>query len=519
MSPAPGSSLDGFVRLPRRRYFSALEWHAVAIGSIAATVLIVGYGFNVEAVQRLAPSFPTMKFITASGWMALSLSCLMSLRGTPQTKWASVGIAAGLILWLIYARIAFVDAPPGNPVTILPSEVTLLSLVAAALALLVINLAPFAAMVAALLALAAAIPALYRIFSLILFQGAPDPESPLNTMALHTATLIVWFNLVCVILHPALGIGRVLLQSSLRGRLLRRALPALLVVPVVAAAISLAMREMYDWPAEGLFGLNAAISVVLAALLIWWLSGLVAEWQAEAAQRADQLTRANEALEQYASSAAHDLKAPARHVLLYGELLTEALERGDLAGARKHATSIRKSAEEMPKLIDGMLAYSRSAYTRVSISRNALSEIVQGAATQLTASLDAAKAQITLLHDPVLECDQTLVTALFQNLLANAISNRRPDRPLAIRIDCVREGDVWRISVEDNGPGFDPAFASVAFNPLARSQAAAGEGTGIGLAACRTIVQSHGGQIRVDPDFRGGARIEFTLPVKAAAQA
>lgn len=513
------SSLDGHLRLPRQRYFSALEWHAVAIGTIAAIVLIVGYGFNVDIVQRLGPGLPTMKFITATAWMALSLSCLMSLRETQQAKWISVGIAGALIVWLLYARVAFADALPDNPVTILPSWATWLSLLAGAVALLVINLAPRAAIVAALLAMAAAVPAIYRVFSLLLFQGAPDADSPLNTMALHTAALIVWFMLVCVMLHPALGIGRVLLQSSLRGRLLRRALPALVVVPVAAAALSLALREMQGWSVEGLFGLNAVIGVALGTLLIWWLSRLVGDWQAEAAERAEQLTRANEALERYASSAAHDLKAPARHVLLYGELLAEALERGDIDGARKQAAAIRRSAQEMPKLIDGMLAFSKSAYTRVSISQSALSEIVQAAALQQADNLQAAKGQITLVNDPVIACDRTLVTALFQNLFTNSINNRRPDRALAIRVDCVRDGDFWRLSVEDNGPGFDPRFAPVAFNPLARGASAGAEGAGIGLAACRTIVQSHGGQVRIDPDFKSGARIEFTLPVKAAPQA
>lgn len=512
------SSLDGFLRLPRRRYFSALEWHAVAIGTIAATVLIVGYGFNVDVVQRLGPGFPTMKFLTATGWMALSLSCLLSLRGTRQAKWFSVGIAAALIAWLLLARIAFIGAPPDNPVTILPSWATWLSLVAGAVAMLVINLAPSAGIIASLLAMATAVPACYRIVSLILFQGAPDAHSPLNTMALHTAALTAWFMLVCVMLHPALGIGRILLQSSLRGRLLRRALPALMVVPVMAAALSLALREMQGWPVEGLFGLNAAIGVALSTLTIWWLSRLVAEWQAEASERTDQLIRANEALERYASSAAHDLKAPARHVLLYGELLSDALDRGDIEGARKHAASIRKSAQEMPKLIDAMLAYSRSAYARVSISQTALSEMVQAAASQQADSLQAADARITLVSDPVIACDRTLVTAVFQNLFTNAINNRRRDRPLAIRIDCVVDGDFWRLAVEDNGSGFDAAFAPVAFNPLARGQTN-GEGAGIGLAACRTIIQSHGGQIRIDLDFKGGARIEFTLPVTAAAQA
>lgn len=106
------------------------------------------------------------------------------------------------------------------------------------------------------------------------------------------------------------------------------------------------------------------------------------------------------------------------------------------------------------------------------------------------------------------------MTTVFQNLIANAIKNRRRDKPLAIRIDGVREETGIRISVEDNGVGFDPDFAIVAFNPLARGIHTAGEGTGIGLATRRTIIQSHGGEIRVDPNWRNGARVEFTVPDK-----
>ena len=121
---------------------------------------------------------------------------------------------------------------------------------------------------------------------------------------------------------------------------------------------------------------------MMAVILISWMSSMIEGWQNEATERAARLTRANEALEQYASSAAHDLKAPARHVLLYSELLQAALERGDIADARRRAQAIRESALEMPKLIDGMLSFSRSAFTRVSLSLNSLSELVQAAAAR-----------------------------------------------------------------------------------------------------------------------------------------
>ena len=79
----------------------------------------------------------------------------------------------------------------------------------------------------------------------------------------------------------------------------------------------------------------------------------------------------------------------------------------------------------------------------------------------------------------------------------------------------MREEAGCLVSIEDNGVGFDPDFAAVAFNPLARGVHAAGEGTGIGLATCRTIIQSHGGEIRIDPNWRNGARVECTLPDKS----
>ncbi|MDP3494136.1 MAG: ATP-binding protein [Hyphomonadaceae bacterium] len=509
--------LDTYLRLPRRRYFSALEWHAVAIGSIAAAVLIIGYGFGFEPLQMIIPGFPTMKARTAAALMALSVSFLMSLRGSNRSRWGSAAVAAVLAVLLAHMWATRSLSTGADAWSIIPSDATIFCLLIGAVTLVVINLRPGWSLAAGVLALVAATPALFRIFGLFLFQGAPDANSPLNTMALHTATLIAWFMLVCVMLHPRLGFGRVVLQASLRGRLLRRALPVVVVLPVVAAAISLALSMTHNWASEALFAVNAAISVTLAALLIWWLSSLVEGWQAEANEQASRLSRANEALEQYASSAAHDLKAPARHVLLYGELLEEALAKDDLATARRHARSIRDSAREMPNIIDGMLDYSRSAFTRITLSENSLSELVQAAARQNAGDLESTGAQITVLHEVRMRCDSTLMTTVFHNLITNAIKNRRRDRPLAVRIDGVRDETGVRISIEDNGVGFDPDFAVVAFNPLARGVHTAGEGTGIGLATCRTIIQSHGGQIRIDPNWRNGARVEFTLPDKRPA--
>jgi signal transduction histidine kinase len=506
-------TVDTYLHLPRRRYFSALELHAAAIGPVAATVFFVGYGFNFEPLQTIFPGFPSMRPRTAATFMALSISCLLSLRPSHAARTLSTTVAAGAILWIVWMVVNNWGAERDGESILVPIQGTLLSILLGALAMLIINLAPRWRILAGVIALLAATPALYRMFGLLLFWGAPPQDgSLLSSMGIHTAILIVWFMGVCVLLHPRLGFGSVVLQASLRGRLLRRSLPFAVLIPIAAAVIGLLLALAFGWTAEVLFALTATVAVVLAAGLIWWLSNLVEGWQKEANEQAARLARANEALEQYASSAAHDLKAPARHVMLYGELLEEALAKGDVPTARRHARAIRDSALEMPKIIDGMLDFSRSAFTRVTLADNSLSELVQSAAAAHAADLEAAGAQVSVLHELRIRCDWTLLTTVLQNLIGNALAHRRKDRPLAIRIDGVREEKGWRVTVEDNGVGFEPDFATVAFNPLARGVHAAGEGTGIGLSTCRTIIQSHGGEIHIDQGFRNGARVEFTLP-------
>ncbi|MEP7211233.1 MAG: HAMP domain-containing sensor histidine kinase [Alphaproteobacteria bacterium] len=504
---------DAFIQLPRRRLFSALELHAAAIGTVAAAVLILGWGFRIQLVQSVFPDFPTMKPRTAMAFMALSLSAMLSLRPSQRSRIASSVVAAGVVGWMVWLLAAYWNRTTDDLPILLPIQATMLSLMLGGLAMLVINLAPKVQAAAAIMVWLASVPALYRIFGLILFWGSPsEPGSPLSSMALHTAILVVWFMTACILMHPRLTYSEGLFAASLRGRVLRVSLPFAVGVPLAVAILSLVLSRALHWQSEPLFAVAASISVIVGATLIWRLSTIIANWQAEANAHAGRLSRANEALEQYASSAAHDLKAPARHVMLYGELLQEALARNDIETAQRYARSIRESVAELPVMIDGLLNYSRSAHTKLNLGEPSLSELVQAAGALQAADLKAAGASVAVLHEALLPCDPQLMTVVFQNLIANSLKSRRKDRQLTIRIDAERDGDVWEVSVEDNGVGFDPAFASVAFNSLARGVAPAGEGSGIGLATCRTIIQSHGGEIRVDPTFRDGARIEFTLP-------
>ncbi len=496
------------------RAWTMIEVHAVFIGSIAAVVLFVGWGFGFEPAKTLLPGFPTMKAVTALSVMLLSLSCLTSLRMSRSAKALSIvtALAVPVILLLMFLLV-----PPELEFTgwtTVPSEGTALCLSLAAVSCMLITLRPAWGIAIACLALTSAAPALYRIFALLLFSGAPTSSpSPLDTMALPTATLVFWFNLACILMHPALGFRAAIFKRSLRGRMLRQIIPVVCLLPIVAAAASLALSLMFGWPVEVLLAAAATLSVIFGTGAVWRISALLEQLQAEANEHAASLSRANEALERYASTAAHDLKAPARHVLVYTDYLDQAVARGDMEGIRKFAKRIRESAADMPPMVDRMLAYSRSAYSKLHMSETKLSELVQAAGTMMEDDIKAAGARIALGSDVRLACDPSLATTVLQNLIANSLRNARRGVPPEITIDASPEGAYCRISVADNGTGFDPRLAGLVFNPLARTPGSAEEGLGIGLATCRTIVQSHGGRIRIEPTTGSGAIVEFTLPL------
>jgi light-regulated signal transduction histidine kinase (bacteriophytochrome) len=117
---------------------------------------------------------------------------------------------------------------------------------------------------------------------------------------------------------------------------------------------------------------------------------------------------------------------------------------------------------------------------------------------------------------PTVEGEEPLLTNLFVNLISNSLKFRRPDVPPVVTVSAQRDGDQWRITVRDNGIGIEREFADKVFVIFQRLHARdAYEGTGIGLAIVKKIVEYHGGRIWLDLDVDEGTSINFTLPVAA----
>jgi light-regulated signal transduction histidine kinase (bacteriophytochrome) len=142
-----------------------------------------------------------------------------------------------------------------------------------------------------------------------------------------------------------------------------------------------------------------------------------------------------------------------------------------------------------------------------------LGESLAAAERSLATQLDDSGARVEADRLPSIRGDPTLMASLFGNLLGNSIKFR-DSRPLVVRVACLRGIDSWELSFADNGIGVEPQYAERIFQVFQRLHTReAYEGTGIGLALCRKIVEYHGGRIWLDPEYHDGARFVMTLPI------
>jgi signal transduction histidine kinase len=228
--------------------------------------------------------------------------------------------------------------------------------------------------------------------------------------------------------------------------------------------------------------------------------------------QAEELTRSNRDLEQFAYVASHDLQEPLRKVASFCQLLQRRYAGQMDERADQYIAFAVDGAQRMQRLINDLLAFSRigrltSGFTDVDLNR-VLTEV--RSQLEVRAGDDA---EISWSDLPMVEGEEPLLTTLFVNLIGNSLKFRRPDVPPVIRVSAERDGKEWRINVRDNGIGIEAEFADKVFVIFQRLHARdAYEGTGIGLAIVKKIVEYHGGRIWLDLDVDEGTSINFTLP-------
>lgn len=236
--------------------------------------------------------------------------------------------------------------------------------------------------------------------------------------------------------------------------------------------------------------------------------------QRQVEAQTNELRRKNEALDQFTATVSHDLKAPLRHLSMFAEMISEDLHRGEFGELPHYADHVRKSAARMRRIIDSLLEFSQIAYRIASPKPVALSGVVRDALALLQSHVEESGAAIKVEPLPEVLGDPELLKRLAQNLIGNALKYHRPGEPPTVRIYSRRAPQGVDLVVEDDGIGIEPQHVGRIFEVFQRlhRDETVYQGTGVGLALARRIVESHNGVIALDTSYGPGARFIVTFP-------
>ena len=207
----------------------------------------------------------------------------------------------------------------------------------------------------------------------------------------------------------------------------------------------------------------------------------------------------------YADMVAHDLREPVTGI---AHLVTLLERRADEPPSPEVLRLLRDSTERARELIDGVLAYAHAG--ELQRDRVALDHVMAEVTADLRARLETAGATLEVGRLPEVDGDARQLRSVLQNLVGNAVKFHGAAPP-RVEVSALRGSEGWVVTVRDHGLGVDPEHAGRIFGMFSRLNGDT-EGTGIGLAVCRRVVEAHGGRIWVEPAEGGGSAFRFTLP-------
>ncbi len=227
---------------------------------------------------------------------------------------------------------------------------------------------------------------------------------------------------------------------------------------------------------------------------------------------ADELRRSNQELEQFAYVASHDLQEPLRMITSYSQLISKRYSTQLGEDAKEYIRFMVDGAKRMQGLINDLLTYSRVGTKGKPFEAADFTEVVQSTLAILQLAIAESGARVSFDELPTAHCDRGQMAQLFQNLIGNAIKYRNGSAP-EVHVSCRKQGNEWLFGVTDNGIGIEPQYAERVFVIFQRLHTRDEyEGTGIGLAVCKKIVERHHGKIWVESELGKGSTFYFTIP-------
>lgn len=228
-------------------------------------------------------------------------------------------------------------------------------------------------------------------------------------------------------------------------------------------------------------------------------------------EKTQKLQQINEELEQFAAIASHDLQAPLRIVLGFMSLLKKDFIP-ESSKAEQYFSLIQSNIERMKVMIQDLLAHTKIDQTKMEMGPVSLQEVCNTAIELLQGPAKLTNTVFEIGDLPTVTGNQIQLIRLFENIFNNAIKYRSAQDPL-IQVSCTKSENHITVSIKDNGLGFESIYAERIFGFMNRLHAHDQiPGTGIGLASCKKIVQSHGGEIGAKSEPGKGSTFFFTLP-------
>jgi len=239
----------------------------------------------------------------------------------------------------------------------------------------------------------------------------------------------------------------------------------------------------------------------------------------------ESLKQMNEELDQFAYMASHDLQEPLRKIQVFSDKI---LRNNNFdADSEKYFGKIINSSKRMQHLINNLLDFSRHTVSTTDFKKTPLNELVKNALTELEVEIEKSNARINYDDLPVVSAVPGLMQQLFYNLFSNAIKFRKPSVDLVIDVKAERMNPMdlskfikkgngknyYKITVQDNGIGFDDKYAEDIFRVFKRLHSYQEfEGTGVGLSICKKIVEKHNGFIKAESKIDNGSTFIIGLP-------
>jgi signal transduction histidine kinase len=246
---------------------------------------------------------------------------------------------------------------------------------------------------------------------------------------------------------------------------------------------------------------------------VWMLSDVSAFKQAEETleKKSHELKELNRNLDEFVHVASHDLRAPLRGIRLLVSWLEEDLAKRDFHAVEKHLEHLKRRTLRMDALLTGLLEYSLIGRQPAEVSEVDCASLLKNIESSYTNGKKHLELRLQSSF-PILKTCAHSLEVVFKNLIENSIRHS-PGQKIVVSINVTEDGNFWKFSVVDDGPGIPLEYQDRVFEAFKtlrpRDEV---EGTGLGLSIVKKIVESFGAAVAIDPRHKGGTKVDFTWP-------